>query len=273
MKEKRSQIIVILLVVAIVAFFFLDLDKTHVQEKPDSSQIDTSEYYDYLLCSGGGYSIVAKQVETVTEVTEYIGVLDENYNWVIELEIAENNPFGWSKYFDFEKRCRDWASSVHYAGEGVFIQNEYVAHGPDDFSKLTSWNILENTSDKSDRVRTNTLKLKNGYIIMADVGDIITDKVYIAMMDKHGQFIKTNIICKSYRYVGQYAEGVFFSYDGFYDINGNLVIDLSEYAGLIKNNPCFSNGECTLIAENENGTEFVAVIDLNGNFVSEFAKR
>lgn len=252
-------------------------DNSNVSSTPE---IDTSEYYDYLLCSGGGYSIVAKQEETVKDVVEYIGVLDENYNWVIEL--AANTPLHsdgyipYAGYSSFESRCDTMEKRLHYAGNGVFIYaRSKMTMGGDSFYEATSWNIPENSSDTSGRIRTNSLVLKDDYIMMADVSTseaMNRGDAYVIMMDKSGKFIKTDIFCGSVTYIGQYAEGVFFSYDGFYDVNGNLVIDLSEYAGLIKNRPYFNNGECRLVAENENGTEFAATIDLNGNFISEFTK-
>lgn len=239
-------------------------------EKSSVPEVNTSDYYDYLLCSGDGYSVVAKLQETVTSSKECIGVLDENYNWVIPL--SNNTPFHLNgKLYDsnyavgsFEDRCKAEAGDIHYAGNGVFIWD--VRYG---LHQITSWNILKNTSDTTQSADTWSFKLQNGYIIMTYEGK---DDECVLIMDENGNFIKTDILCKSTAYVGQYSEGLFYSYKGFYDIDGNLVINLSKYKGLIKNNPCFNNGECRLVAENENGTEFVATIGLDGNFISEFTK-
>lgn len=68
------------------------------------------------------------------------------------------------------------------------------------------------------------------------------------------------------------AEGLFFATDqGFYDTNGNKVVDLSNYTidmysdGRIY----FENGKCTFKAENSLGTEFLITIDKTGKVLSE----
>ena len=98
-----------------------------------------------------------------------------------------------------------------------------------------------------------------------------TEKNVIAISSTGGA-CNLDLNCKSTLYLGIYADNVFFCYDGFYDVEGNNVIDLSEYAGLIKNRPQFINGECELIAEKSNGSRYKAIIDLNGDFISDFVK-
>ena len=246
-------------------------------------EIDTSEYYDYVLCSGGGYLIVAKQVESVTDVTEYVGVLDESFNWVIPL--SDNTPLNpngrvasQSVHSDFSDRCN--AVRIQHAGDEFFVYGERGVS--------TGGPVLEGIDVKIFNAKENTWKdVEYDYTSFEHM--YFTDGYYVAQHrksgtshDYYGNYVViispstgarlTNIYCDFYKYVGRYSEGVFFSYDGFYDVSENKVIDLSEYAGLITNQPYFANGQCKLVAVNENGTEFAATIDLNGNFISEFTK-
>lgn len=241
-------------------------------------EIDPNDYYDYLLCSGGGYSIVAKQVETVTDSWVEIGVLNDSYDWIIDM--AADTPLHSNGrlpdpngYIHFASICNQMDDYIHYSGNGIFIyaRPKMTLNGHD-FYEVTSWNILENTSYEFSRLITKTFTLQNGYIIMMDDSYFDSHSGNVLIMNDKGEFIQTDIYCGSTTYLGQYAEGVFFSYDGFYDIDGKLVIDLSEYAGLINNNPTFVNGQCKLTAVNPNGVEFNAVLNIDGTFVSEFTR-
>ena len=80
-----------------------------------------------------------------------------------------------------------------------------------------------------------------------------------------------------------YSEGLFYACTdkaaspGFYDIEGNMVIDLSSYnMGRIPyssemgvNAPYFENGQATILFANNAGSVFEAVIDKTGAFVGE----
>ena len=82
--------------------------------------------------------------------------------------------------------------------------------------------------------------------------------------------------------VEPFAEGMFFAngytndldgdgyndeVSGFYDENGNLVIDLSQYN--VTYGGVFSEGTATIKAENNTGKSFEITIDKNGNVISE----
>lgn len=69
--------------------------------------------------------------------------------------------------------------------------------------------------------------------------------------------------------VGVYSEGLFWAFNGFYDLDCNLVIDLSQYD--IENTPYFSNGTC-LLTISKNGELWNVHIDQSGNFLDEPTK-
>ena len=68
---------------------------------------------------------------------------------------------------------------------------------------------------------------------------------------------------------GRYSEGVFFAKDGFYDLDGKKVIDISEYTNQIMNQPYFDDGKCEIIVTNPDGVKFSGVIEKTGKFLKE----
>ena len=255
---------------------------------PGNDIMDLSEFS--VLCEGGGYRLVAKQEESVKGVTVYVGVLDANSNWVIPLSfdtylnpggvLTHNSMMGSSPGYsfdtnsmDFETVCEHISSEMEWAGDDIFVYRTHytTAYGT----------YCEGVNPVIFCVSTNTWKELECYY-RASWPTYFIDGYFVAcnLYDKNVLIInsktgvqKTDIYCGDFTRLGQYSEGLFFAYDGFYNIDGDMVIDLTEYAGIIINAPSFSsNGTCELIAENQLGTAFKATIDLKGNFISEFAK-
>ncbi len=261
--------------------------------------IDPSDYYDYVLCSGGGYSIVAKQEESVTDVIEYVGVLDDNFNWVVPLSSKTYiNPFKgkitgrWTAYPDYKNRCESVSHRLTYVGDDMFVYgqkhdgtlyestwigiNPSDEGWPDEEGDPKIFHVLTNkwVNIDPDYQSYESIHFTDGYYVAANADSYSKwgDGEYILIINSETGAQETSVYCESCKYIGSYSEGLFFSYDGFYNINCEKVIDLSKYAGLIINRPYFENGKCELITENENGTQYNAVIDNQGNFISEFTK-
>lgn len=66
--------------------------------------------------------------------------------------------------------------------------------------------------------------------------------------------------------VGIYREGLLWAFGAFYDIEGNLLIDLSDYK--ITNIPQFSGEICQLTIK-KNGKLWAAEINKRGEFLSD----
>lgn len=267
------------------------------------SSINPDDYYDYVLCSGGGYSIVAKQEESVTDVIEYVGVLDDEFNWVIPLsEKTYINPYDnkvmgkWTGYSDFEDRCQSVSDMLTYAGGDMFVYGQnykWAMYSEDSYNSVwiginadEEWpgedgnpkifHVLSNewVDIHPDYLSHDSIYFTDGYYVAANA-DSYSDwggGKYVLIINCETGAQETSVYCENCKYIGRYSEEVFFSYDGFYNINCEKVIDLSKYAGTIINRPYFENGKCELIAENENGTKYIAIIDKQGNFVSQFSE-
>lgn len=248
--------------------------------------VDTSEYYDYVLGVGDDYMLVAKEVEDVTSVVEYVGVINSEYEWVFPLSadtpIHYNGKITgkWTGYSDFEHRCEMLSETVQYAGDGVFIiglpydRAAYTSHGTASVLDLynNSWHKLEEGIEFRS---IHPFIFTDGYYVASDSGWWRDNDCHVLIFNRTEESVlieDTEIYCDDEMYLGRYSEGLFFSFDGFYDIDGKLKIDLSEYAGLIINQPYFQNGRCELVAKNPNGTKYNAIIDLNGLFISEFTE-
>lgn len=270
------------------------LDSLHIGQDSDHS-----EYYDYVLDSGEGYNIVAKQSESVDYVWEEVGVIDDDDNWIIPLsKDTPINPLGklrrgnlyagilghWKngqyvEMGEFEHKCKSLSMNLCYVGEGIFLWSPDVSSGTHNeyngtfYTDAQLWNIMEDSwyeiGDIAEGIGSSTTHFYNEYMVVAEWDGW---DPYIELIDTSGAIIHTGLLCKNLYYMGRYAEGVFFCYDGFYDINGRQVIDLANYAGRIENHPYFDNGESELIVENSNGTEYRAVIDADGNYISEFTE-
>lgn len=55
---------------------------------------------------------------------------------------------------------------------------------------------------------------------------------------------------------------------GFFDINGELIIDLSKYDLSVFKDYYFKDGQCILTAYNESGTKLSVTIDKSGNMIN-----
>lgn len=250
-------------------------------------EIDTSECFDYLLCRSNQYMIVAREVESVTDIIEYIGVLDANLDWVVPLSTDTYlNPNGKLRqmslgYHDYENRCKYISYETRYAGEDIFVVGQSTEGTYGSSPPGTSVQAYDGNNAKIFHVKTNSwldiedyscaqsIWFVDGYYV-APYESFFDSCQYVMIVNSQTGGTETDIYCRGPVWLGRYSEGLFFSYDAFYDIEGNRRIDLSEYAGLIMNQPYFENGQCRLIAYNENGTKYVGVIDLEGNFISEF---
>lgn len=236
-----------------------------------TGDIDTSADFDQILCNGGNFIIVSKMEESVSGVTEYVGVIDNNYKWIHELSDKTTlNPDGKMANItvgthDYDERCEDISYRLHHCGNGIFI---FI----DTFGNWHTYNALTDTWTEIGEYEANSTTFHDGYLLLMDVDFYSGTKDTVLTLDTKGNIGKTGVECTSTKNLGEYSEGKFFAYDGFYDIEGNKVIDLTEYAGRITNWPYFFDGQCILTAKNENGTEYKGVIDSTGKFISEFAE-
>lgn len=262
--------------------------------------------WDEILCSGDGYHLVKKEVDAYDGYKFTLGVVDDDGEWVQEL--TDTGTFVEEVRFRAEgssETLRD-SSCYMYLGEGVFLASpgvsvytkdeEYrVGPWPDMITDSATgqlevavwecliWNVVDNSQAEFDASKISTFQ--DGYSLFCEAEDAFGGGRLNALNTK-GEI--TEFTCefvpnKPGHNFPVYSEGLFYACTdkaarpGFYDIEGNMVIDLSSYnMGRIPyssemgvNAPYFENGQATILFANNAGSVFEAVIDKTGAFVGE----
>lgn len=267
--------------------------------------------WDEILCSGGGYHLVKKEIDTFEEYKIMVGVVDDDGEWVHELSdtgaVAECIQMYTDAYGAEENTLLD-SNCYMYLGDGVFIgspsllvysaDSEYRLGLGDSFltfdygdEVVTSgwdslfWNVIDNVQMGFRLTRISMFQ--DGYALLTRTADY-DNTLY--SIDTKGQI--TELPCNIYYNSDDpvyfqykfpvYSDGLFFAHGdgfqtGFFDIEGNLIIDLSstdmtgipycEELGI--NAPYFENGEATILFKNNGDTVYRATIDKTGEYIGE----
>lgn len=260
--------------------------------------------WDEILCSGDGYHLVKKEVDAYDGYKMMLGVVNDDGEWVQEL--TDTGTFVDEVRFRAEgssETLRD-SSCYMYLGEGVFLASpgvsvytkdeEYrvgpwknnVSYSPTGRAEVSIWecllwNVVDNIQTKFDASKMSTFQ--DGYLLFCEEDDL--GKGTLNAVNTKGEI--TELPCqylpnKPMHNFPVYAEGLFYantekSKPGFFDITGNLVIDLAEYeVGRIPysdemgiNAPYFENGQATILISNNAGSVFRGIIDKTGALVGE----
>ena len=262
--------------------------------------------WDEILCSGDGYHLVKKEIDAYDGYKFMLGVVDDDGQWVQEM--TDTGTFVEEVRFRAEgssETLRD-SSCYMYLGEGVFLASpgvsvytkdeEYrVGPWPDMITDSVTgqlevavwecliWNVVDNSQAEFDASKISTFQ--DGYSLFCEAEDAFGGGRLNALNTK-GEI--TEFTCefvpnKPGHNFPVYSEGLFYACTdkaarpGFYDIEGNMVIDLSSYnMGRIPyssemgvNAPYFENGQATILFANNADSVFEAVIDKTGAFVGE----
>ena len=260
--------------------------------------------WDEILCSGDRYHLVKKEVDAYDGYKFMLGVVDDSGEWVQKL--TDSEPVVEEIRFRAEgssETLRD-SSCYMYLGEGVFLaspgvsvytKDEEYRVGPWENSTSYSptgrgevaiwecflWNVTDNSQAKVYASKMSVFQ--DGYLLFCEEDDM--GKGTLNTMNAKGEV--TELPCqylpnKPGHNFPVYSEGLFYacsenSNPGFFDIEGNMVIDLSEYdmaripysSEMGVNAPYFENGQATILFANNAGSVFEAVIDKTGAFVGE----
>lgn len=262
--------------------------------------------WDEILCSGDGYHLVKKEVDAYDGYKFTLGVVDDEGHWVQEM--TDTGTFVDEVRFRAEgssETLRD-SSCYTYLGEGVFLASpgvsvytkdseQRIGPWPDMITDSVTgerkvavwecliWNVIDNSQAKFDASKISTFQ--DGYSLFCKSEDGFGGGKLNALNPK-GEI--TEFTCKFVpnkpgHNFPVYSEGLFYACTdkgvrpGFFDISGNMVIDLSSYnVGRIPysnemgvNAPYFENGQATILFANNAGSVFQATIDKTGAFVGE----
>lgn len=206
-----------------------------------------------------GYVFVRVVVDTFEKTENRIGVIGPDGEWYIEPtnQLADSHAI---------------YPCPSYFGEGMYlIEDGPLNSGVSYFLDINSKKIVE-----IDRLTSDYLTFENGWLI-----DPLRYQ-YVAISNKDGNVYTIypklndgNVISTA----GKYRDGLFYGTDlyakegHFYDIYGDMAIDLSKYKikhiAFKHDEPYFSNGYCFLEIVNDQGSEWFTIIDKQGNFMFE----
>ncbi len=247
--------------------------------------------FDEILCEGDNYYIVKKTQDNYDGFYVLIGVVNKDGEWIQDL--SKNNIFA-SAFSDVAKKT-DFVNGTaiefssenfYYLGEGIFIASLGVEINYPGYSKNVGhcsslgsegldcyfWDVVNNI--QTSFTATNLSPYDDGYMLMYN-----SDRYnsHFFSVDKKGQLKELPCRYSSSWGIGYpaYSDGVFFAEGLFFDINGNAILDISNYNlyGQEYNDrrepPYFVGGKCTIKFRNNGGTLYKAVIDKNGDFVEQ----
>lgn len=263
----------------------------NIQNDPSTNDsynpADLSDQCDEVL--GVGYTlddqkieIVVKQEDAYPKSTFYFGVIKNN-EWLIEL--TSDCPFldETGRWIGLDDNDRNTYQDVQFLsiGAGCFLyrcEKERIVYKPetgiwfpaqlgiyaDPLEEDYSYEIM---NDSFLLATTNgqlhLLNMDTGEKTKIDFGD--RDRPSQIHPIGEGLFLADDF---SY-YTGK-------SYFGFFDIQGNLVIDMSKYGSITGINgelrdeyQRFENGKYTFICRNENGVRYKLTIDKTGTIIDE----
>lgn len=261
-----------------------------------TAPIKLSNSCDAVIASGRNngdfYELVANQTDAIQGSTIEVGVIKNN-EWLVPL--SKNSPFlddtGWwkgaYKSTTLEEIRED---KVMYVNGGYFLfeAGDEIIYNPENNVSFEICNVyghyrydirneeesgvtrdlvinglvLAQAGGKENRLRLTLFDMNTGKA--TKIGGIFSDK-------------KTN----SPNFLYGFSEGVFFAqnlddflsepYSGIFDINGNMLVDLSSYNVLSPKDGkgYYEDGEITLTCVNENRIKFNITFDKQGNVIKQ----
>ena len=259
--------------------------------------------FDYIngIIHDLGMIVVSKRISTFDTAEQQMGVIDNNGNWVISLT-ADNfglNNIGYTLSFLVNESSYDPNVGLMevvpasgsllpsilghqqgyrgYLGEGIFhfSSGDYENVESSESCNFYLFNILTNDlwmyDQSNSRYGHDISNINNGrgvYIdrVLASIYSVdIRNHSVVKILDLP-DYITTDLV---------YSDNLFLyansskAQQGFYDIDGKMQIDLSDYNIAENWSVSFENGYCLLPLTNPQGTNFVTVIDSNGNMLFE----
>lgn len=257
--------------------------------------------------NGDTYELVANETENYTGTEIKIGVIKNN-EWLIkptkQCPFLNENGFifyNYSVYKYLEAVRYGSVNGIKYIGNGCF----YYAYSLDYKYYEVIWNTNTNKSYTTtkgsivlydgfinDEGKFIFYSQSSGYAIMLDTNTMtetkLKDPISLAASNSKGGIIRympysEGLYCiASYEYIKTgsswnspyWDEGI----SGFYDLEGNLIIDMSEYTIIENddfdrknfNNFSFKDGKCSIKVKNDQGSYYKITIDKTGEVLDSY---
>lgn len=265
-----------------------ELKSNEVEETEEYSKIEITEDLklsdecDIVLATSSNYSddlyeLVANETEDYYGTEIEIGVIKNN-EWLVPL--SNDNPFLNEKGLVYTKKSDDLSVFdedlyFEYCGNGCFYNYCFVK----DIVGQMSYGVIYNsengkcydlTEHNDVWPREKPVESGGNYIMMC--------KRYDAYDSNNECILNTSTMelkeLEVNGHASSFSEGLFCltwsNKEGFYDENGKLIIDLSEYdiSSSPSQNIYFINDECTFKILNDTGNHYQITINKNGDVIS-----
>ncbi|MEE0946064.1 MAG: hypothetical protein U0M42_04440 [Acutalibacteraceae bacterium] len=267
-------------------------------EEQESKLNKISDSCDKVLASGydadnNYYELVANEKEDYSGTQIEMGIIKNN-DWIIPLSskvpfVSETGLLLGAKG-NFKGSIYEKSYAVfNFVGAGCFVYKNIIWNGNTNRFYEADEEICISTHMVKGNIKYNINN--EGLFIISKYG-----KNY-KLLNANDMSVKDiNLKEDGYKihYCFPYSEGLFacmnnthdLETNGFYDINGNKVIDLSKY-NLARNtytisniggysgpiqSLVFKNGKCTFTITNDQGSEYEITIDKSGNVINSVAK-
>ena len=268
-----------------------NLNKTHNSKSsletttPQHSETKLSNVCDILLCTGYDgntcYELVANQIDGYPDSTFEFGVIKNN-KWLVEM--TPNCPFidetGWwkglNKSYQSNKPSEE---DFEHIGGSVFLYKESTIYNPEtqvifenlcnrNYYTALGGNYIEFVGFERRRhesgtsidfkyfnTQTGETKKIGGFFNDVQRPDKLTDI-------SEGLFYASGETWTWYNF--QYTR-----YSGFFDLNGTMILDLSEYSITDYGGYKYQNGKYTITCANNSGVRYNITFDTSGKIISQ----
>jgi len=235
---------------------------------------DEADYYEF---------VVNEEIE-YPKTTYKVGVIKNN-EWLVEMSKQSpllNDDNSWKSLKGVNSNPLD---KIHfkYLGEGCFLY--YVDHFT---ANINNSGIIYNPS-KNVFFPVQNMSYYDNFDNIVKKGIIVVMNQFYEWVSLDTNTGKTSIINGYFKKGGEWSverlqgqsEGLFMAHiedfgfttkyiTGFFDFNGDLIVDLGEYGYPDKNNDYrFYNGQCKITTKNDTGVKFNITIDKSGKIISQ----
>lgn len=242
-----------------------------------------SESCDMLLCTGYNedncYELVANQIDDYPDSTFEFGVIKNN-KWLVEMSSSCHfiDEDGWWKGLDKDHQSNTVSEEdFQYIGGALFLYKGSSIYNPESgayFESLCNRNYteIENYNEflgfevfkhnagqdilfKYYNPKTGQSREVGGYFNNVQRPDVLKDI-------SCGLFYASGKTWNWHNF--QYTR-----YNGFFDLNGQMILDLSEYTITDYHGYEYENNTYTITCRNNSGVEFDITFDTAGKMISQ----
>ncbi len=250
---------------------------------PQQLGVKLSEECDMILCTGYDgndcYELVANQIDGYPDSTFEFGVIKNN-KWLVEM--SSTCPFidesGWWKGLDKDYQSNTVSSEdFQYIGGALFIYKESSIYNPE------SGVCFENLCNRKYIEIENYEEFLGFEVFKHNAGQNILFKYYNPKTGQSrevgGYFndvqrpdVLKDISCGLFYASGKtwnWHNFQYTRYNGFFDLNGQMILDLSEYTITDYHEYKYQNNTYMITCSNNSGVKFNITFDTSGKIISQ----